>query len=940
MRFFLNRCSVWLLSISSILALIPAQNVEGTSTTESSSDKDAFINNLVKQMTVPEMVMQLYLFFADDAVGPESNNELYDHALRFAPDAGIGVIHDWYSLNKTQINSLQRLNIEKSRLKIPFLHLAECLHGVGSFKQSMFPQALTMSSSWDTDLVHRVGRAIGTEARAIGIHACLSPVLDVCQDSRWGRCQEDWGEDHILTSHMGVAYASGMSKNGTLGDADAVAPVMKHFAAHGAPQSGLNGAPFMGHGNREVLQNLLIPFKAAVDLAGVRGVMMSYNELDDVPAHVNPMLYDALGEWGYDGFVIADDTGMSELMDVHMVSETPQDAIGQWFNAGGMISYYDYPLETYLDSTLSLISNNTLAISTLEDKMRRILGVKWDLGLFSNPYIPDDIDAEALTIEHIPLTLEAAQKSIILLENRNATLPLNAKDCGKIALIGPFADALNYGDYSGQFGQYPVAHSSTIREGIVQTLSEEVAQKDLLTAWGANTWQSNTQSPIPGYHLATPNGTVGGLQATYFAKPDFSVPLVQKMEVPVRDWGLYPPPGLPSNNFSATWEGTLTVPVSVSTDGWLGVAIAWNSTAKLFIDDVMHVDVPLTTTGNILSNIPSRAYNLVNSTAPPPGSAPFKFEPGATHKVRLEFASWNLYQKIANRNSLNAEVLFFWNLVSPGNAAIEQAVQAAREADTVILALGAAWNSDGESGDRATMSLSLNQTQLAEAVLDIGKPVILILEGGRPFAIPEIYNHTSTAAVLSTGFGGQSAGRAVADVLFGSFNPGGRIPLTIPKHVGQMPVYYNMKASSVRSYIDVDSTPAYPFGYGLSYSNFTVAKFASASGDTFSSRSTIKFSLDVRNTGAMAGSYVAQVYLLQRVSKISQPVKQLVAFDRVYLEKDESRRVTMELEVDRYLKILNRKYEWEVEKGEYTFALLENGGIFANTDMNVTMRSV
>lgn len=443
---------------------------------------------------------------------------------------------------------------------------------------------------------------------------------------------------------------------------------------------------------------------------------------------------------------------------------------------------------------------------------------------------------------------------------------------------------------------------------------------------------------MTGYHLSTPNGTAGGLQATYYASPDFSSPMVQKMEVPVRDWGLYPPPGLPSNNFSASWEGTLTVPVSTSTDGWLGVAIAWNSTAKLFVDDVMHVDVPLTTTGNILSNIPSRPYNLVNSTAPPPGSAPFKFEPGAIHKVRLEFASWNLYQKIANQNSLNAEVLLFWNLVSPGNAAVDQAVQIAKDADTVILALGAAWNSDGENGDRATMGLSTNQTQLAEAILGIGKPVIVILEGGRPFAIPEIYNHTSTAAVLSTGFGGQSAGRAVADALFGAFNPGGRIPLTIPRHVGQMPVYYNMKASSVRTYIDVDSTPAYPFGYGQSYTNFTVTEFASSSGQTFSAASNISFSVKVENTGAMAGSYVAQVYLLQRVSKISQPVRQLVAFKRVYLEKGGSKVVTMDLDVGRYLKILNRKYEWEVEKGEYTFALLENGGIFANTDKNVTMR--
>lgn len=120
---------------------------------------------------------------------------------------------------------------------------------------------------------------------------------------------EDWGEDHILTSHLGVAYASGLSKNSSWGEPDAVVPVMKHFAAHGAPQGGLNAAPWMGHGNREVLQNLLTPFKAAIELGGARGVMMAYSELDDVPSHVNPMLYDALDEWGYDGFVIADDTG-------------------------------------------------------------------------------------------------------------------------------------------------------------------------------------------------------------------------------------------------------------------------------------------------------------------------------------------------------------------------------------------------------------------------------------------------------------------------------------------------------------------------------------------------------------------------------------------------------------------------------------------------------
>ncbi|KAF2170658.1 glycoside hydrolase family 3 protein [Zasmidium cellare ATCC 36951] len=928
--------------------------LEGDAALVSHSNKTAFIESLVSQMTVPEMALQLYLFFADDAVGPNSTNELYDHALQLAPSAGIGIIHDWYTLNKTQVNSLTALNLEKSRLKIPFLHLAECLHGVGSFKQSMFPQSIGLAATWDVDLVHRVARAIAKEARSIGIHACLSPVLDVCKDSRWGRCQEDWGEDHILTSHLGVAYASGLSKNSSWGEPDAVVPVMKHFAAHGAPQGGLNAAPWMGHGNREVLQNLLTPFKAAVELGGARGVLMAYSELDDVPSHVNPMLYGALEDWEYDGFVIADDTGMSELEEVHRVASSPADAIGQWYNAGGMISYYDYPLETFLNSTVDLVKNHTVSLSTLKQKMRRILGVKYDLGLFSNPYIPDDTDPEAIVEDHIPLTLEAAHKSIVLMENRNSTLPLKANSKEKIALVGPYSDILNYGDYAGQFGQYPVAHSSTLREGILNSLKATNSNIELVTAWGANTWLHNAQYPIAGYHLSTPNGTTGGLQATYFAGPNFTEPLVNKTEVPVRDWGLYPPPGLPSNNFSAVWEGTLHVPVDIETQGWLGVGISWNATANLYIDDALHVHVPLTTTGNLLSNIPGRAYTLVNSTLPPPGSEPFTFKPSATHKLRLEFQSWNLYQKIANQNSLNAEVLLFWNLVSPSSSsssnstntttsALSQALQLASTADKIILPLGANWNSDGESGDRATMGLSPNQTALAHYILSLNKPTILLLSGGRPFALPELYNHTSTAAVLSTWFGGQSAGQAVADVLFGTFNPGGRLPLSVPRDVGQMPIFYNYKPTTHQAaYVDLDPSPAYPFGYGLSYSNFTLGNFTASSGNGSFTPSTplLSFTLRLTNTSPTPGSYTPQIYLLGRVSSITQPVKQLVAFQRVYLEGGESRQITLEVDVDRYLKILNRVNEWVVEGGEYTFAMLEDGGMWADTGRNVSLRCV
>ncbi|CAI7595353.1 unnamed protein product [Penicillium manginii] len=824
--------------------------------------------------------------FADNIIGPYSDNGLYDKALEAAPGAPVGIIHDWYPTNKSQYNDLQRLNSEKSRINIPFMQTGECLHGVGSFKQSMFPQAIGMAATFDTDLVYKVGRAIATEARSIGIHACFAPVLDLAKDPRWGRVQEDWGEDFVLTSHMGVAFSSGLSKNSTWSDPDAVIPVMKHFAAHGSPQGGHNAAPFMGYGTRQVLQEMLVPFKAAVQLGGVKGVMMAYNEFDDVPSSVNPILYEALADWGYDGYITADDTGLSELLNTHLVTSSVADTIAQWHNAGGMVQFYDFSLEEYINATTGLVANGTLSIETLRSLASRVLGVKYDLGLFESPYIPQDIDSENITISHAPLTLEAAHKSIVLLENKNSTLPLRPKNqkIRRIALVGPFADTFNYGDYSGQWGGYPVRNASTIRQGLSEHLAAHFPETELVSSWGANSWTFNGQYNIPPYLLSA-NDTPGGLLATYYADTNFSDAKFQRLETPSLDWGLYPPTGLPSNNFSVTWEGMINIPVEYDTQGWLGVALYANTSAKLYIDGKLHADVKPISAGNILSNIPGLSYTSANATIAPPGSSPFLFKKSATHRIRLEYQAWNYNQKIENQNSLNAQVLLFWNLVDKIDP-VKQAVQVASDSDLIILAVGANWNSDGESGDRATLELSPNQTELADAMFGLGKPIVLVLQGGRPFAIPEYYN--KSAAVLNT----------------------------------------------------------YPFGYGLSYTNFSTSEFhvSAIGGDPeiveFNAHSILTFSVDVKNIGPVAGDYVAQVYLLGRVASIVRPVKQLVAFHRVHLLPGELTTVEMSLDVSRYLVVLDRKYNWVVEPGEYTFALLENGGSSVDTSTNVTLNCV
>ncbi|KAJ7219664.1 glycoside hydrolase family 3 protein [Mycena haematopus] len=903
------------------------------------TQKQQFVDNLVNQMTIPELVFQMHLMFADNIIGVNSDNGGYDSAMQIAPDAGIGIMADWYPTNASQYNSVQKLNAEKSRLKVPFMVYGECLHGVGSFRQSMFPQSIGMAASFDTSLVHSVGRAIGTEARAIGIHACLAPVLDLGKDPRWGRTQEAWGEDFVLTSHMGVAYASGLSKNSSWADPDAVVPVVKHFAAYGSPRSGLNAAPFMGRGMREVMQEMLVPFKAAIDLGGARGAMMSYNELDEIPASVHPVLYGALSEWGFDGFVTADDTGISQLFATHHVASSQADAIAQWYNAGGMVQYYDFDIQLLVNATEELVANGTVKLSTLQNHVRRILGVKYDLGLFEDPLISESLDLQALTASHIPLTLDAAHRSIILLENRANTLPLTpaTQNIHTIALIGPFNDILNYGDYSGQWGMYPTNRSSTLRQAMSAHLRATAPEVRLVSSWGAKTWTYRGQYNVPGYLLSF--GGAPGLRGTYYADTDFVDPVFTLQETPNRDWGLYPPVGLPSNNFSAVWEGELEVPVDgAAVEGWLGVAVAANCSARLFVDGVLVSHTDATPSGNIIGNIVLGA----NTTQAPPGGGEFRFVQGARHQLRLEFKAFNLAPKRANFGSLNAEVELFWNLVdrAPGDA-VQKALDVADTADVIVLAVGANWNSDGENGDRATLGLSVNQTILADAIFALGKPVILVLQGGRPFAIPEYYQQA--AAVVNAFFPGQSGGQAISDVLFGLFNPGGRVPLSVPFDVGTLPVYYNYKASShVNNFTDEDigSYPVYSFGYGLSYTTFTQENFNAAGKHTFSQGDTLTFEVTVKNTGPFAGSYVAQVYLLLRTSTVTVPVQQLVAFSRVYLDAGESTVATMSLEVDRFLRIVNRENEWELEKGRYTFALLEHSGFLADTGRNVTLTCV
>jgi hypothetical protein len=421
-------------------------------------------------------------------------------------------------------------------------------------------------------------------------------------------------------------------------------------------------------------------------------------------------LYEALADWGFDGFIISDEEAVAQLLSKHFVASSVADAVSQWLNAGGEIQYYDFPLDAYTSAIQDLVASGTVPLATLKERARGVLNAKWDLGLFNDSLIPDGINATALADSeaHRSLALEAAQSSLVLLENRNATLPLDPAKVKKIALIGPFVDVMNYGDYAGSWGELPIDRATTVRAAM-----EEYSNKngiELATHWGANGWLYNGQNPIAPDLLSTTDGQKGGLRATYFTDTNFSEPIFQIVEPPNQNWGIYPPNGLPINNFSVTYEGQLRV-VSDVKQGWLGLAIGANNAAKLFVDDKLLVDIPFSTTGNILADIQKLEYSMANGTAPPPGTASFQFTANTTHSVRVEF--WQtlnpLVQTRENKASVTAQIELFWNLVDAQGT--QDTIQSAEDADVVVFVGGASVSSDAESADRATMDLAPAQCE-------------------------------------------------------------------------------------------------------------------------------------------------------------------------------------------------------------------------------------
>lgn len=419
---------------------------------------DQRVQDLLGRMNLEEKVRQLDMYSGSDNFLTDDQRRDNTHAKsdaafnpsgaeRFLGNLGVGSIHDLYPPPQLY-NAIQAWVIKSNPLGIPALFIEEGLHGYMGYDETVFPQSVNLATTWNTDLAKKTGAAIAAEARADGVDMILAPVLDVARDPRWGRVEEDFGEDPFLSGQLGLNYVEGMQGDSLATDHNCIAEP-KHFAAHGSPESGLNTSPVHA-GEREVRTVMLKSFEPAIREGHAMGVMAAYHDIDGVPCTANPWLLQKVlkGEWGFQGFVLSDLGAIRRLYDTHHVAATPADAACLALNSGVDMQFYDFDHDVFQNAIVNGVKNGQVSEATLDAAVSRILRVKFLLGLFDHPFVDANLDNSVRrSPEHLDLSLEVARQSMCLLKNESNLLPLK-KDLGRITVIGPNGNITRLGDYA------------------------------------------------------------------------------------------------------------------------------------------------------------------------------------------------------------------------------------------------------------------------------------------------------------------------------------------------------------------------------------------------------------------------------------------------------------------------------------------------------------
>ena len=746
----------------------------------------------------------------------------------------------------------------------------EILHGVARspYRVTSFPQAIGMAATWDEESIHRMAVYASDEGRAIyndsssqgktGIFLGLtywSPNINIFRDPRWGRGQETYGEDPFLTGAMGQRFVEGLQ-----GD-DPVylksSACAKHYAVHSGPE--WNRHTYNAEVSDYDLWDTYLPaFRQLVVDAGVTGVMCAYNSFFGQPCCGNDLLMMdiLLNRWGFDGYTTSDCGAIEDFFKTHNTHPDAASAAADAVLHGTDCECAANGAYTALGEALEkgLITEDQLDVS-----LKRLFKIRFRLGMFDPvdrvPYasIPLSVLESAPHREH---ALKMARQSMVLLRNENNLLPLDRNAIRKIAVVGPNADdeAVLLANYYG----YP-SRVTTVLEGI-----KDKAGKDIEVVYSKGVGLTDNLVFTSEYSddSFTHNGKQG-FKAEYFQNTGLEgTPGIVRTEKRVDyQWGdgQEVAGGIITRRMSARWSTVFTPQRS----GEVCFEVKADDSAELYIDDVKQTKV-----GNVNS------YYLLNA------------EKGKQYAIRIDY----------RQHADNAEITFDAGRLERTDP--REVAAAVKDADVIIFAGGLSAKIEGEEmpvvidgfrrGDRTSIDLPAPQKELLKELHATGKPVVFVLMTGSAIGLE--WESQNIPAIVNAWYGGQAGGQAVADVLFGDYNPAGRLPLTFYKGVEELPDFEDYSMAN-RTYRYFTGTPVYPFGYGLSYTSFAYSGMEVAPA---AENGSVKVSAVVTNSGEREGEEVVQLYVANR-RDFTTPIRSLKGFERICLKAGESQTVEFTL---------------------------------------------
>jgi len=720
---------------------------------------------------------------------------------------------------------------------------SEALHGVLAVGTTSFPQVVTLGSTWDPALVRRVATAISDEARVKnkiegkGL-SYWSPTVNIARDPRWGRNEESYSEDPYLLSRMAVAFVKGMQGDHPYYLKTVSTP--KHFIANNEEVRRHSGSSDVDM--RSLWEYYMPAFKQAIVEGKAFSVMGAYNELNQEPCCGNYyLLTDILrGEWGFEGYVVSDCGAIRDMVSGHHFFETGAEAAARGILAGCDLNcgnYYSSHLHEALE--LGLIQERDL-----DRALKRVLSARFRLGEFDPPeMVPySDIPEEELDCKaHRDLALEAAQKSIVLLKNEGI-LPLDKDKIKSIAVIGPNAEECQLGIYSG----WPKIRISPL-EGIKNKASSYGIKVNYVQGCGVG---GGLSRPIESKYFAkVDNSHKRGMIGQYFDNMELEgKPVLTRIDSIINfRWGeKSPEPRVPNEQFSVRWTGKIIPPVTRE----FSLGTRTDDGARLYLDDKL-------------------LFEDWIEHGEKPNHAKVELKAGKEYKVVFEYFD----------NSLGATARLVWDL---GHQDFNSAKEIAKESDVVILVLGTHPLIAQEENDRSDITLPQVQRDLVREIAHVNPNIVIVLINGGPVALSG--TEKDAAAILEAWYTGQASGTAIADVLFGDVNPGGKLPETFYASTEQLPDFANYDIiNHGRTYMYFEEPVLYPFGHGLSYTKFKYSNLR-LSANRIGKRGLIKIQCTVKNTGNYKGDEVVQVYVRDIKASVKVPILQLKRFQRITLK--------------------------------------------------------